>query len=91
MTVKATKTNEGYSHEFKSVTVNGKQIVNNQTYTVVTTDYLTTLGRYGLSNGTNLRKGTEFLRDLYGEYFKYVASQNNGYIDGTIDNRIIVE
>ena len=75
----------------KSVTVNGKQIVNNQTYTVATIDYLANLGRYGLGNATNRRSSTEFIRDYFGEYFKYIASQNNGYIDGPLDNRITVE
>lgn len=75
----------------KSVAVNGKQIVNNQTYTVATIDYLANLGRYGLGNATNRRSSTEFIRDYYGEYFKYIASQNNGYIDGPLDNRITVE
>lgn len=75
----------------KSVTVNGKQIVDNQIYTVATIDYLANLGRYGLGNAISRRDGSEFVRDLYGEYFKYIASQNNGYIDGPLDDRIIVE
>ena len=77
--------------QMKSATVKGKQIVDSQTYTVATIDYLVNLGRYGLGNATNRRNSTEFIRDFFGEYYKYVADQNNGYIDGPLDNRIIVE
>lgn len=75
----------------KSSTVNGKQIVNDQTYTVATIDYLANLGRYGLGNATNRRTSPEFIRDYFGEYFKHIASQNNGYIDGPLDDRITVK
>ena len=75
----------------KSVTVNGKQIVDNQTYTVATIDYLANLGRYGLGNATNRRSSVEFIRDYFGEYFKYIADNNNGYIDGPLDDRIKVQ
>ena len=75
----------------KSATVNGRQIANDQTYTVATIDYLANLGRYGLGNATNRRTSPEFIRDYFGEYFKYIASQNNGYIDGPLDDRIAVE
>lgn len=75
----------------KSATVNGRQIANDQTYTVATIDYLANLGRYGLGNATNRRTSPEFIRDYFGEYFKYIASKNNGYIDGPLDDRIAVE
>lgn len=75
----------------KSVLVNNKQIVDNQTYTVVTIDYLANLGRYGLSNAISRWDGPEFVRDLFGEYFRYIAENNDGYIDGPLDDRIIVE
>ena len=74
-----------------SVTINGKQINENQTYTIVTIDYLANLGRYGLGNPTSRRDCPEFVRDLFGEYYKYIASRNDGYIDGPLDDRIIVE
>ena len=74
-----------------SVLVNNKQIVDNQTYTVVTIDYLANLGRYGLSNAISRWDGPEFVRDLFGEYFRYIAENNDGYIDGPLDDRIIVE
>ena len=75
----------------RSATVNGKQIADNQTYTVSTIDYLVNLGRYGLENCTNRRSSTEYIRDYFGEYFKWIADQNNGYIDGPLDNRIVVQ
>ena len=74
-----------------SVTVNGKQIEDNQTYTVSTIDYLANLGRYGLGNATNRRSSVDFIRDYFGEYFKYIADNNNGYIDGPLDDRITVQ
>ena len=77
--------------QLKNATVKGKQIVDSQTYTVATIDYLVNLGRYGLGNATNRRNSTEFVRDYFGEYYKYIADQNNGYIDGPLDNRIIVQ
>ena len=74
-----------------SVTVNGQQIEDNQTYTVATIDYLANLGRYGLGNATNRRSSVDFIRDYFGEYFKYIADNNNGYIDGPLDDRITVQ
>ena len=77
--------------KMKSVTVNGKQIVDNQTYTVATIDYLVNLGRYGLGNAANKRFSTEFIRDYFGEYYKHIASENGGYIDGPLDDRITIQ
>ena len=75
----------------RSAIVNGKQIVDDQTYTVSTIDYLVNLGRYGLGDCTNRRSSTEYIRDYFGEYFKWIADQNNGYIDGPLDDRIRVQ
>jgi 2',3'-cyclic-nucleotide 2'-phosphodiesterase (5'-nucleotidase family) len=75
----------------KSATVDGQQIDDNKTYTVATIDYLANLGRYGLQNATNKRKSVDFIRDYFGEYFKYIADQNGGYIDGPLDDRITVK
>lgn len=75
----------------KSATVDGQQIDDNKTYTVATIDYLANLGRYGLGNATNKRMSVEFIRDYFGEYYKYIADQNNGYIDGPLDDRIVVK
>lgn len=77
--------------QITSALIDGKQIVDNQTYTVVTIDYLANLGRYGLGNATSRKDGPEFVRDLFGKYFKHIADNNNGYIDGPLDDRIIVE
>jgi 2',3'-cyclic-nucleotide 2'-phosphodiesterase (5'-nucleotidase family) len=75
----------------KSATVDGKQIDDNKTYTVATIDYLANLGRYGLQNATNKRMSVDFIRDYFGEYFKYIADRNGGYIDGPLDDRITVK
>lgn len=74
-----------------SVTVNGKAIVDSQTYKVATIDYLVNLGRYGLQNATNRRDGVDYVRDLYAEYFRYLAGQNNGELLGPYDDRIVSE
>lgn len=74
-----------------SVTVNGKAISDNQTYKVATIDYLVNLGRYGLQNATNRRDGVDYVRDLYAEYFRYLAGQNNGELRGPYDDRIVSE
>ena len=73
----------------RSVTVNGKAIVDSQTYKVATIDYLVNLGRYGLQNATNRRDGVDYVRDLYAEYFRYLADQNNGELLGPYDDRIV--
>ena len=75
----------------RSVTVNGKAIVDSQTYKVATIDYLVNLGRYGLQNATNRRDGVDYVRDLYAEYFRYLADQNNGELSGPYDDRIVSE
>lgn len=75
----------------RSVTVNGKAIVDSQTYKVATIDYLVNLGRYGLQNATNRRDGVDYVRDLYAEYFRYLAGQNNGELLGPYDDRIVSE
>ena len=77
--------------KLKSATVNGEQIVDDRTYTVATIDYLANLGRYGLANATLKHSSVEFIRDYFGEYFKYIADNNNGYIDSALDDRIIVQ
>ena len=74
-----------------SVTVNGKAISDNQTYKVATIDYLVNLGRYGLQYATNRRDGVDYVRDLYAEYFRYLAGQNNGELRGPYDDRIVSE
>lgn len=74
-----------------SVTVNGKAIVDSQTYKVATIDYLVNLGRYGLQNATNRRDGVDYVRDLYAEYFRYLADLNNGELHGPYDDRIVSE
>lgn len=75
----------------RSVTVNGKAIVDSQTYKVATIDYLVNLGRYGLQNATNRKDGVDYVRDLYAEYFRYLAGQNNGELLGPYDDRIVSE
>lgn len=74
-----------------SVTVNSKAISDNQTYKVATIDYLVNLGRYGLQNATNRRDGVDYVRDLYAEYFRYLADLNNGELHGPYDDRIVSE
>ena len=75
----------------KSVTVGGKQIDDDKTYTVATIDYLVNLGRYGLQNAMTRRDAPDIIRDNFVEYFKYLAAQNNNSITASTDGRITVE
>ena len=78
-------------NKVKSVTVNGKTINDNQTYTVATIDYLMNLGRYGLENATNRRDASEIIRDYFVAYFHHLAQENGGEITASKDGRIKVE
>ena len=75
----------------KSVTVNGKAIDNNKTYTVATIDYLVELERYGFENATSRSDSPEIIRDYFVEYFRHLAQQNNGQITAAKDGRITTE
>lgn len=78
-------------NKVKSVTVNGKTINDNQTYTVATIDYLMNLGRYGLENATNRRDASEIIRDYFVAYFHHLAQENGGEITASKDGRIKLE
>ena len=75
----------------KSVTLNGKPIDNNKTYTVATIDYLMNLGRYGLENATGRKDSGEIIRDCFVKYFRHLAAENNGNITASKDGRIIIQ
>ena len=75
----------------KSVTVNGKEIDSNKTYTVATIDYLIELERYGFENITSRTDAPEVIRDYFVEYFRHLAQQNNGKITAAKDGRITTE
>lgn len=78
--------------QVKSVTLNGKEIDDNAVYTVATIDYLVNLGRYGFEHILSKTQSTTPLWRCYGEYFKYLASQNaNNIISATMDGRVVVE
>ena len=75
----------------KSVTINGKAIDDNKTYSVATIDYLVELGRYGFENKTSRSDSPEIIRDYFVDYFRHLASQNNGKITAKTDGRVIVQ
>lgn len=75
----------------KSVTVNGKAIDNNKTYTVATIDYLVELERYGFENAISRSDSPEVIRDYFVEYFRYLAKQNGGKITASKDGRVTSE
>lgn len=75
----------------KSVTVHGKTINDNDTYTVATIDYLVNTGRYGLDKALSRRDAPECIRDYFGEYYRHLAAQNGGKITARNDGRITVE
>jgi hypothetical protein len=73
------------------VTVNGKAIDNNKTYTVATIDYLVELGSHGFENAQSRSDAPEIIRDYFVEYFRHLAEQNNGRITVRTDGRITVQ
>ena len=75
----------------KSVTINGKAIDDNKTYTVATIDYLVELGRYGFENAISRSDSPEIIRDYFVDYFRHLAQQNNGQIRASNDGRIRTE
>ena len=75
----------------KSVTINGKAIDNNKTYTVATIDYLVELGRYGFENALSRSYSPEIIRDYFVEYFRYLAKENGGKITAKTDGRVTVQ
>jgi 5'-nucleotidase len=75
-------------NKVKSVTLNGKVIDDNQTYTIATIDYLMNLGRYGLENATERNDASEIIRDYFVAYFRHLAEENNGQITASTDGRI---
>ena len=78
--------------QVKSVTIDGKEIVDSDTYIVATIDYLVNLGRYGLENAITRNDAPEIIRDYFGEYFRYLASKDpEKNIRYKTDGRIIVE
>lgn len=78
--------------QVKSVTIDGKEIADSDTYTVATVDYLVNLGRYGLENAITRNDAPEIIRDYFGEYFRYLASKDpEKNIRYKTDGRITVE
>jgi 5'-nucleotidase len=75
-------------NKVKSVTLNGKAIDDNQTYTIATIDYLMNLGRYGLENATERNDASEIIRDYFVAYFRHLAEENNGQITASSDGRV---
>ena len=75
----------------KSVTVGGKTIDNNKTYTVATIDYLVELERYGFENATSRSDSPEIIRDYFIDYFRYLAKENGGKITAKTDGRVTVQ
>ena len=75
-----------------SITVNGQQIDDKKTYTVATIDYISDNDAYTtiLGNPIDREDSVEMIRDYFGEYFKYLADQNNGNITASTDGRIVV-
>ena len=74
----------------KSLKINGKEVDDNQTYTIATIDYLTDTEDY--FNAHTSRKDYDILVwEYYTEYFRHLAQQNNGEITASKDGRIIIE
>ena len=75
----------------KSVTIDGRQIDENATYTVATIDYLVNTEDY-LQNILSRRDSEEYIRDYFGNYFKFRAQNDpKGHITASIEGRITIE
>ena len=76
-----------------SITINGEEIDDDKQYTVATIDYITDNDAYTsiLGNPIKREDSVEIIRDYFGEYFKYLAEQNDGYITASTDGRITIE
>ena len=74
-----------------SMTVGGKTIDDNKDYLVATIDYISDndANTSIFNNPVDREDSVEMIRDYLGEYFKYLADQNNGQITGATDGRII--
>ena len=75
----------------RSVTIDGKPVDDDKTYTVATTDYLINTGRYGLADPMTENYTAGYMRDYFGEYFRHLASENGGQITAVTDDRIRIE
>lgn len=75
----------------KSLTIAGKKIDKNATYTIATIDYLVNTEDY-LQNILTRRDSEEYIRDYFGNYFKYRAGKDpHGYITASKEGRITIE
>lgn len=75
-----------------TMTVGGKTISDSQNYTVATIDYISDNDAYTsiFENYVDREDSVEMIRDYFGEYFKYLASQNNNNITASKDGRVTV-
>ena len=75
-----------------TMTVGGKTISDSQNYTVATIDYISDNDGYTsiFENYVDREDSVEMIRDYFGEYFKYLASQNNNNITASKDGRVTV-
>ena len=75
-----------------TMTVGGKTISDSQNYTVATIDYISDNDGYTsiFENYVDREDSVEMIRDYFGEYFKYLASQNNNNLTASKDGRVTV-
>ena len=75
-----------------TMTIGGKTINDSQNYTVATIDYISDNDGYTsiFENYIDREDSVEMIRDYFGEYFKYLASQNSNNITASKDGRVTV-
>lgn len=73
-----------------TMTVGGKSIVDSKDYIVATIDYISDNDGYAsiFENHIKREDSVEMIRDYLGEYFKYLADQNNNNITASTDGRV---
>ena len=76
-----------------TMAVGGKTIIDSQNYTVATIDYISDNDGYTsiFNNYVSREDSVEMIRDYFGEYFKYLAGQNNGNITAAKDGRVVIK
>ena len=76
--------------QVKSLTINGKTIQDNQTYTIATIDYLVNTESY-FANYQSRTDYDRYVWEYYIEYFRYISNNNNRVITASTDGRITRE
>ncbi|MDY5356585.1 MAG: bifunctional UDP-sugar hydrolase/5'-nucleotidase [Candidatus Cryptobacteroides sp.] len=74
----------------KSVTVNGRQIEDGNTYIVATLDYVVNNARYGTGDYLVRKDSSQIIYDLMADYIRWLTA-NGKNVESALDGRITIE